>query len=225
MHDRRWIKIYATNADDKSLFLLDSLELTGSSNQTIYQYRKSFTTIPTGQYELYINYQGIGGEERIAIDQLVISATPHYASTCNTAPIAGKDKFTGTAFYTATRNVLSNDYDANKETLTAYLINDSQDGRVDLAKDGSFTFTPRPGFVGSSTRFAYKVCDNGYPALCSMTTMATIHFPYKSSLLVFRPCTVSMPWISIGIRRRGIRANASRWKEASTGSVSKRSAR
>jgi hypothetical protein len=186
VQDRRWMKIYATDADDKSLYLLDSVELTGSSNQIIYQYHKSFSSIPAGPYKLYINYQGIGGEERIAIDQLTISASRHYASSCNTAPLAGKDRFTGTDFHTAMGNVLGNDYDANRETLKAYLINDSQDGRVDLARDGSFTFTPNPGFGGSSTRFSYKVCDNGYPALCSFTTMATIRFPYKSSLLNFQ---------------------------------------
>ncbi|MDP4246674.1 MAG: Ig-like domain-containing protein, partial [Bacteroidota bacterium] len=186
VNDRRWIKLYAADADDKSIRLLDSLELTGLADQIIYTYRKSFTTIPAGQYKLFINYQGIGGEERIAIDQLTVSATRHYASTCNTAPVAGKDRFTGTAFHTAIGNVLNNDFDANKENLTAYLINDSQDGRVELARDGSFTFTPNPGFGGSSTHFSYKVCDNGYPALCSLTTMATIHFPYKSSLLNFQ---------------------------------------
>ncbi|MDP4218627.1 MAG: hypothetical protein Q8927_20705, partial [Bacteroidota bacterium] len=101
VNDRRWIKLYAADADDKSIRLLDSLELTGLADQIIYTYRKSFTTIPAGQYKLFINYQGIGGEERIAIDQLTVSATRHYASTCNTAPVAGKDRFTGTAFHTA----------------------------------------------------------------------------------------------------------------------------
>jgi hypothetical protein len=186
VHDRRWLKVYATDADNKDLFLLDSLELTGSDNVTIYHYQKSFSSVPDGLYKLYINYQGIGGEECIAIDQLGISASAHYASTCNTAPVAVKDKFTGTAFHTAAGNVLTNDYDANKETLTAYLINDSPDGRVDLEKDGHFSFTPKPGFGGSSTHFSYKVCDNGYPALCSMTSTATIHFPYKSSLVSFQ---------------------------------------
>jgi hypothetical protein len=186
VHDRRWLKVYATDATNKTVFLLDSLELTGSDNKIIYHYNKSFSSTPAGQYKLYINYQGIGGEERIAIDQLNISATAHYVSTCNTAPVAVKDKFTGTAFHTASGNVLNNDYDANKETMVAYLLNDSPDGRVDLDKNGNFSFTPRPGFGGSSTHFSYKVCDNGYPALCSMTTTATIHFPYKTSLVSFQ---------------------------------------
>jgi Bacterial Ig domain len=198
VNDRRWIKIYAANADDKTLFLLDSLELTGSDNKTIYHYNKSLAASATGLYKLYINYQGLGGDERIAIDQLAISAPTHYAATCNEAPVALKDKFTGTAFHMASGNVLNNDHDADHEKLTAYLLNDSPDGSVELAKDGSFTFTPRTGFTGNSTHFSYKVCDNGYPALCSVTTSATIHFPSRSSLVSFhaqyRKNAVDIDW-------------------------------
>jgi hypothetical protein len=196
--DRRWIKIYAANADDRSLLLLDSVELTGSDNKTIYSYHKTLPANAAGLYKLYINYQGMGGDERIAIDQLAISAPAHYASTCNESPVALKDKFTGTAFHTATGNVLTNDHDADHEKLTAYLLADSQDGSVELAKDGSFSFTPNPGFSGNSTHFSYKVCDNGYPALCSVTTPATIHFPSRSSLVSFhaqyRKNAVDIDW-------------------------------
>jgi Big-like domain-containing protein len=186
VHDRRWLKIYATDASNKVLFLLDSLELTGLDNTGVYNYQKSLSAQAAGQYKLYINYQGIGGSERIAIDQLSISAAAHYQSACNTAPVAVKDKFFGTASHTASGNVLSNDYDPDHETLTSYLLAESPDGNVELGKDGSFTFTPKEGFTGNATHFAYKVCDNGYPALCSITTTATIRFPSRSSLASFQ---------------------------------------
>jgi len=186
VNDRRWIKIYAADANDKSLFLLDSLELTGSNNTSIYKYQKSLPVPAAGQYKLYINYQGIGGNERIAIDQLAIGATAHYQSTCNTAPVAARDKFTGTASHTASGNVLNNDYDPNHETLTAYLLEESPDGRVELQKNGEFSFTPNEGFTGNSTHFAYKICDNGYPSLCSITTTATIRFSAKNTLTSFQ---------------------------------------
>ncbi|HXD77526.1 MAG TPA: Ig-like domain-containing protein [Puia sp.] len=186
VRDRRWLKIYAADANDKPVSLLDSLELTGSAADKIYQYSKSLSVGEPGQYKLVLNYQGIGGTERIAIDQLVIGAPLHYASTCNTAPVAGKDKFTGTASHTATGNVLNNDYDPDHETMTAYLLGESADGRVDLSKNGDFVFTPKDGFTGNSTQFSYKVCDNGSPALCSVTTMATIRFPARSALTSFQ---------------------------------------
>jgi len=198
VQDRRWLKVYAADANDRSVLLLDSLELTGSDNTQVYSYHKSLSIPAGGQYKLYINYQGIGGSERIAIDQLSIGATPHYQSTCNTAPVALKDKFNGTASRTAGGNVLSNDYDPNHEMMAAYLLTESPDGRVDLQKDGSFAFTPKEGFTGNSTHFGYKVCDNGSPALCSITTTATLLFPSRSALVgfqaLYRKSAVDINW-------------------------------
>ena len=185
VQNRRWIKMYAADANDKPVLLLDSVELTGSEAGHIYHYNKSLA-VAAGQYKLYINYQGIDGSQRIAIDELSIGAAPHYASTCNTAPVALRDKFAGTASHTANGNVLSNDYDPDHETMTAYLLAESPDGRVDLEKNGQFVFTPKEGFTGNSTQFAYKVCDNGSPALCSITQTATIRFPTRSTLTSFQ---------------------------------------
>ena len=186
VQDRRWLKIYAADASDMPAILLDSLELTGSQAGQVYTYNKSVTIATPGQYKLVLNYQGIGGSERIAIDQLVVGAALHYASTCNVAPVAVRDRFTGSASHTANGNVLSNDYDPDHETMTAYLLSESPDGRVDLNKNGEFVFTPKDGFTGTSTEFSYKVCDNGSPALCSITTTATIKFPAKSTLTSFQ---------------------------------------
>ena len=183
--DRRWFKIVAIDGKENPIAVLDSVELTGSSPNHTYKYSKNFSL--AGTYKLYINYQGIGGGERIAIDQLSVGAPMHYGSSpCNVAPVALRDKFAGTASHTANGNVLSNDYDPNHETMTAYLLSESPDGRVDLNKDGSFQFTPKDGFTGGSTQFSYKVCDDGSPSLCSITTTATIRFPSKSTLLAFQ---------------------------------------
>jgi hypothetical protein len=186
VQDRRWLKIYAADANDMPAVLLDSLELTGSEANHVYTYNKSLPLSAAGVYKLILNYQGIGGSERIAIDQLTVGAALHYASTCNVAPVAVRDRFTGTASHTAAGNVLSNDYDPDHETMTAYLLAESPDGRVDLGKNGEFVFTPKDGFAGNSTQFAYKVCDNGSPSLCSITTTATIKFPARSALTSFQ---------------------------------------
>jgi len=181
--DRRWMKVIAIDGKENPIAILDSIELTGSNANHTYNYRKKLSL--TGQYKLCINYQGLGGNERIAIDELNIGAAPHYTGDCNVAPVALRDKFNGTASHTANGNVLSNDYDPNHEMMTAYLLSESPDGRVELQKDGEFAFTPRDGFTGNSTQFSYKVCDNGSPALCSITTTATIRFPSRSTLVGF----------------------------------------
>jgi hypothetical protein len=183
--NRRWFKIIAVDGKENPIAVLDSVELTGSSPNHTYKYSKNFSL--AGTYKLYFNYQGIDGAERVAIDQLNVGAALHYGSSpCNVAPIALKDKFAGTASHTASGNVLNNDYDPNHETMTAYLLSESPDGRVDLQKDGSFQFTPKDEFTGNSTQFSYKVCDDGSPALCSITTTAVIRFPNKSTLLSFQ---------------------------------------
>jgi hypothetical protein len=183
--DRRWIKIYTADASNKPVLLLDSMELTGLNNTSVYTYNKVLSAI-AGGYKLYINYQGIEGSERIAIDQLSIDASTHYAGACNVAPLTTRDKFIGTASHTANGNVLSNDYDPNHETMTAYLLEESPDGSIDMNKNGEFSFTPKDGFTGSSTHFTYKVCDNGSPSLCSINTVAIIRFPSRSTLTNFQ---------------------------------------
>lgn len=181
--DRRWIKVLAIDKDNNPVATLDSLELTGDLAGHVYSYKHTLSL--SGGYSICVNYQGIGGATRIAIDELSIGAATHYASTCNVAPVSLKDKFSGTASHTAAGNVLSNDYDPNHETMTAYLMTESPDGRVTLQKDGTFSFTPKEGFTGNSTQFTYKVCDDGSPSLCSMNQTATIRFPNKSTLLSF----------------------------------------
>ena len=198
--DRRWIRIIAADANNRPVYTLDSLELTGCGDGTIFGYSRELSVPQAGQYKLYINYQGIGGTERIAIDQLIIGASTHYQSTCNVAPVTQRDKFIGTSLHTAAGNVLSNDADPDHESMTAYLMTESPDGKVELQKDGSFTFTPNAGFAGNSTQFTYKVCDGGTPSLCSINTTATVRFPTRSTLKTFqalyRKNAVDINWLT-----------------------------
>src|ERR1700749_4598612 len=43
VQDRRWVKIYAADGNDKTVSLLDSLELTGSEAGHIYHYSKTLS--------------------------------------------------------------------------------------------------------------------------------------------------------------------------------------
>ena len=54
--------------------------------------------------------------------------------------------------------VLANDTDADGDALTATLVADVEHGTLELAADGSFTYTPDPGFVGVDT-FTYRASD------------------------------------------------------------------
>jgi Bacterial Ig domain len=180
---RRWLKLYLTDGNNNVITRLDSIELTGAHNNTLYNFNKSFS-VPHGCYKIYINYQGIGGSARIAIDKLNFNALTFYSGGCNQPPVAVNDNVPGASNHTAGGTVIPNDFDPENGILTAQLVTNSADGNVLLNSSGSFTFTPNAGFTGSSTTFRYIVCDNGTPGMCSNTATATINFPIEGSLPV-----------------------------------------
>lgn len=182
--DRRWLKIYTTDGNNNIVAQLDSIELTGDNNSTVYTYDKVLPANGSECYKVYINYQGINGDNRIAIDQLSMGASTCFAGGCNQPPVAVDDFFGGADDHSATGNVLPNDYDPENDVITAQLITNSTDGMVDLQSYGTFTFTPNPGFKGQSTTFTYMVCDNGSPALCSDIATVTIIFQTLGALPV-----------------------------------------
>jgi hypothetical protein len=182
--DRRWLRVYIANAENVLISLLDSVELTGAGNTMLYTYHKVLQSNISGCYKIYISYQGMGGDNRIAIDQLSLGATTCYIGGCNQSPVAVNDFFGGSDTHTCTGNVLPNDYDPESNVLTAQLVSNSADGTVVLQSFGAFTFTPNPGFNGQSTTFTYAVCDNGSPSMCSDAATVTIVFQGNSALPV-----------------------------------------
>jgi VCBS repeat-containing protein len=79
----------------------------------------------------------------------------------NDAPVAVNDTFTAsqdTALVITAPGVLGNDTDIDSSILTAALVVEPQHGTLTLITDGSFTYTPGPGFSGSDT-FTYQVSD------------------------------------------------------------------
>lgn len=184
---RKWFKLYVTDVDNNIVgTYLDSVEITNANANDTYEYDKTFTypAIGSGEFKVYVQFQGIGATTRIGIDKFWVSVDKTYNSGCNAAPVAEDDDFPGTNTFTASGEVTNNDYDPDGEVLFAELVEGSPDGTVTLFGDGSFSFTPNPGFKGESTTFTYKVCDNGYAQLCSPTATVTITFPTGGSLPV-----------------------------------------
>jgi hypothetical protein len=178
---RRWFKIYITDPNDNIIDKLDSVEISGYQNTT-YNYDNWFSTVQ-GPYKVYICYQGKNGNVRIAFDELSFSADRVYID-CNEPPVANHDNLPGAANHSASGNVTTNDSEPNNEPFTAYLVTNSPDGNVVLNPDGNFTFTPNPGFTGNLTSFVYRLCDNGFPSMCSDEAIVQLHFPVSGTLPV-----------------------------------------
>ncbi|MBL7784760.1 MAG: tandem-95 repeat protein [Chitinophagales bacterium] len=79
-------------------------------------------------------------------------------------------------------NVLSNDFDAEGNTITLNLtpITNPTNGTVTLNPDGSYTYIPNNNFVGNDI-FTYQICDNGSPQACDI---AAVHISILSAYAI-----------------------------------------
>ena len=163
---------------------LDVVTMRGNSS-TLTQtnlYSKTFTLASTSVQRLVLKFSGSQGDgnTRMIVDDLLVNANAYYNGTtnCNSAPVAVNNTYnatSATAPYIGT-SVLYNDSDPNGEAPTATLATPSIDGTVVMNTDGTFTFTPNPGFTGSFTTFTYKVTDDGYDR---MSTTATVYIYFS----------------------------------------------
>ncbi|MBE9063506.1 Ig-like domain-containing protein [cf. Phormidesmis sp. LEGE 11477] len=81
----------------------------------------------------------------------------------NTPPVASDDSYSTTADTALTvavgDGVLTNDTDADGDAIVATAVGSPSNGSVELNEDGSFTYTPDAGFVGTDS-FTYQAADN-----------------------------------------------------------------
>jgi VCBS repeat-containing protein len=100
----------------------------------------------------------------------------------NTEPVAVGDSYSvaeGTELVVSARGVLTNDTDAQNDTLTAMLVDDVRNGTLALNADGSFRYTPRTGFSGNDS-FRYRASDGSAssdPATVAITVAAVNEAP------------------------------------------------
>ena len=93
----------------------------------------------------------------------------------NVLPAAADDA-AATPYQTAVSgNVLANDTDADGDTLTVVASSAPSSGSVTVAADGSYTYTPAAGFVGTAT-FTYTVAD-GFGGTATATVTVTVNPP------------------------------------------------
>ncbi|MDB5335185.1 MAG: outer rane adhesin like protein, partial [Planctomycetaceae bacterium] len=101
----------------------------------------------------------------------------------NTAPVSVNDAYSigedGVLTVTSAAGVLSNDTDADGDTLTASFVALPQHGSLALNTDGSFTYTPVANFNGTDS-FTYHANDgsvNGNTATVNLTINAVNDLP------------------------------------------------
>ncbi len=150
--------------DDPDLSQGDSLTLSVGSNDN----QTLVSTAITGQ-QLTLTYAANGNgaatitvvatdsQSATAQDEITVTVSP-----VNDDPVTSDDAYQvlHDAPFAAdvASGVLANDTDVDGDTLTAIVVSDPQSGTLSMEPDGSFTYTPNPGFLGQDL-FAYKVSD------------------------------------------------------------------
>ncbi len=85
----------------------------------------------------------------------------------NCTPVALDDTFNGNRDISLTGTVATNDTDPDGDALTFTLATQPLNGQINFNSNGSFTFTPNAGWVGTTT-FNYRACDS--QSLCATAT-------------------------------------------------------
>src|SRR5262249_30577757 len=119
----------------------------------------SFTYTPVA------NYNGSDGFRYQIYDGTALSNIATVSLTVNAvedAPLAANDTYRinegAGQLVVAAAGVLANDRDADGDPITAALVSGPANGTLSLAADGSFTYTPGPGF-STTDSFTYVAND------------------------------------------------------------------
>ncbi len=118
----------------------------------------SFTYLP------HLNFYGTDSFTYRASDgglQSAAATVTISVSAANDAPVAANDAYAGNqdqAIQAVLPGLLANDGDAEGDVLTATVISGPAHGVLTLNADGSFTYVPNGGFVGTDS-FSYRAGD------------------------------------------------------------------
>ena len=111
------------------------------------------------------NFQGEDGFTYVASDGQIeteVASVTIMVEAVNDAPTTGEDAYSvaedNTLTVEASEGVLANDTDVDGDAQSVSLVSEPIYGTVTLAEDGSFEYTPEPGFHGEDS-FTYVTSD------------------------------------------------------------------
>jgi VCBS repeat-containing protein len=135
----------------------------------------SFAYTPTANYNGADSFTYWAGDSKGGGREATVSLT---VTPVNDAPVATPDIYStseNVALTVAASGVLANDTDVEQNAMTASLVSGPANGTLNLNANGSFTYTPAPGFVGTDS-FNYRASDAaaGPPATVTITVRNVI---------------------------------------------------
>jgi VCBS repeat-containing protein len=166
----------------------------------------SFTYTPAANYHgpdsfTYRARDGIIGPTGPVQSDTPATVNITVTSVNDAGPVAVDDTISTAEDTPLAANVLTNDTDADNDTLTATKLSDPTNGGVVFNTDGSFTYTPNANFSGSDS-FTYKANDgtvDSSPATVNITVTAVDDSPVavddSASTAEDTPVTVNAPGV------------------------------
>jgi filamentous hemagglutinin family protein len=149
------INVLANDADpDSDPFAVNSFSYEGSGT-LVQNSDGTFTYTPP---------QGFTGQDSFTYTasdgQTGVSSSPAtaYITVTNALPVAGPDTATTNQDVAVVINVLANDIDPDGDPFTAALLGSPSHGTLTANPDGTFTYTPAPGYAGEDG-FTYYATD------------------------------------------------------------------
>jgi hypothetical protein len=136
------------------------------------------------------------GATAVATVTITVTTVPH-------PPVAGDDAYTtpqDTVLSASAPGVLANDGDPDGDPITVQTspLVSPTNGAVAIASDGSFTYTPMSGFVGSDS-FTYRIDDGTGRSAGGTVTITVTATPPASSTLFFQPSGASPEIWDLGL--------------------------
>jgi hypothetical protein len=113
----------------------------------------------------------------------------------NDAPIAvadGLQALAGTTLDVASPGVLRNDTDVDGDSLSALKVSNPVHGVVVLAADGSFSYTPSTGFIGTDA-FSYRASDGIANSAARVVTIQVTAIPIPTPSPTAAPTPTPSP--------------------------------
>jgi len=77
----------------------------------------------------------------------------------NDPPVAVDDQFEGAQYFTISENVIDNDFDIDSEILQTSVVEQPNNGSVQMSVNGDFIYTPDADFAGND-QFSYAINDD-----------------------------------------------------------------
>ncbi|MCC3523394.1 MULTISPECIES: cadherin-like domain-containing protein, partial [unclassified Microcoleus] len=151
-----------------------AFQVTGNDNAALFSVPPAIDSAGTltftpavgaiGSAKIAVNLKDNGGVANGGVDT---SASQTFVINLTNLPPAGQtDNYTiphTKVFNQQAPGVLGNDSDPDGDILTAKVLSNPSNGKVDFKADGSFSYIPNPGFAGPDN-FTYSVSDGVSPS-------------------------------------------------------------